>query len=61
MVFSRLVIYFCDQLFKIVLLWPIRNPSVRRHSKTGSKEAQICISSAIIEKRSKFIGNETLR
>ena len=57
MVFSRIVIHFSDQFFKIVMWWPIHNPSVWRHSKIGSKEAQICTSSTVGEKRSKPTGN----
>ena len=61
MVFLRLVIHFSDQFFKIVILWPIHNPSVWRHSKIELKEAQICTFSTSGEKRSKPIGNETLK
>ena len=42
MIFLRLVIHFSDQFFKIVILWPIHNPSVWRHSKIELKETQIC-------------------
>ena len=61
MVFLRLVIHFSDQFFKIVILWPIHNPSVWHHSKIGSKGAQICTSSTNGEKRPEPIGNETLK
>ena len=61
MVFLRLVIHFSDQFFKIVILWPIHNPSVWRHSKIELKQAQICTFSTNSEKRSKPIGNETLK
>ena len=50
MLFRRLVIHFWGQFFKNVILWPIFNPSFWHHSKTGSKEDQICISSTISEK-----------
>ena len=46
------------QCFKIVILWPIPNPRFWRHSKTGSKVAQICISNTVCEKRLKSIGTE---
>ena len=51
-VFSRLVIPFWDQFLKIVILWPIPNPSFWRHS---------WVKKTIGGKTSKRIGNETLR
>ena len=45
----------------MMILWPIPEPLFSRHSKIGSKEEQICISNTFGEKRSKPIGNETLR
>ena len=47
MAFARLVIHFWDQYFKIVILWPIPNPSL------WLKEAQICVSSAVSEEKVK--------
>ena len=61
-IFSRLVIHFWDQFFKTVILWPIPNPSFWRHSKVGSKETEICISSTNGEEKSKPKSqNDTLR
>ena len=61
LVFSRLLVYFWDQFFKIVILCPIPNPSFSVSSKIVSKEVQSCIYSTIGEKRLKTLGNQTLR
>ena len=61
MSFTRLRIHFWDQSSKTVILWPIPNPSLWRHARTASKDAQICISSTIGKKRWKPIGNAILR
>ena len=49
--FFSLVIPFWNQMFKIVILWPIPNPSFWCHSIVGSKETQICISNTICENK----------
>ena len=55
MVSSSLIIHFGDQFFKIVLLWPIPNLSFWYHFEMDRYYL------ALLEKRSKPIGRETLR
>ena len=51
--FSEVSNSFLGSFFKVVISWPIPNPSFWRNSKIRSKEGQICISSTICEKGDK--------